>query len=50
MEISNVFAEKLRGIGYHDVRVIDTAEKVFGSHHRAALMMLGHSRMLVGRK
>ena len=44
------FAEKLRNMGYEDVRIIDTAEEVFGSHRRAALMMLGHSRMLVGRK
>ena len=44
------FAEKLRSMGYADVRIIDTAEEVFGSHRRAALMMLGYSRMLVGRK
>lgn len=44
------FAEKLRNMGYEDVRIIDTAEEVFGSHRRAALVMLGHSRMLVGRK
>ena len=44
------FAEKLRNMGYEDVRIIDTAQEAFGSHRRAALMMLGHSRMLVGRK
>lgn len=44
------FAEKLRNMGYEDIRIIDTAEEVFGSHRRAALLMLGYSRMLVGRK
>ena len=44
------FAKKLHNMGYEDVRIIDTAEEVFGSHRRAALVMLGHSRMLVGRK
>lgn len=44
------FAEKLRNMGYEYVRIIDTAQEVFGSHRRAALVMLGHSRMLVGRK
>ena len=44
------FAEKLRDMGYQDVRIIDTAQEAFGSHRRAAMMMLGHSRMIVGRK
>lgn len=44
------FAQELREMGYDDVRLIDTAKEVFGSHRRAALMMLGASRMLVGRK
>ena len=44
------FAQKLRNMGLQDVRLIDTAQEVFGSHRRAALMMLGESRMLVGRK
>ena len=46
----DVFAQKLREMGYQDVRLIDTAEEAFGSHRRAAMMMLGSSRLLVGRK
>ena len=44
------FAPKLRDMGYEEVRLIDTAKEVFGSRRRAAMMMLGESRMLVGRK
>ena len=44
------FVQKLRDMGYEEVRLIDTAKEVFGSHRRAAMMMLGASRMLVGRK
>ena len=44
------FAQELRDMGYSDVRLIDTAQEAFGSHGRAAAMMLGASRMLVGRK
>ena len=44
------FAQELRDMGYQDVRLIDTAREAFGSKRRAALMMLGESRMLVGRK
>lgn len=44
------FAQKLRDMGYEEVRLIDTAKKVFGSRRRAAMMLLGESRMLVGRK
>lgn len=44
------FAENLRKMGYQEVRIIDTAQEAFGSHRRAALMMLGDSRMLAGRK
>ena len=44
------FAQKLRDMGYQEVRLIDTATEVFGSRRRAALMMLGESKMLVGRK
>ena len=46
----DAFAQKLREMGYQDVRLIDTAEEAFGSHRRAAMMMLGYSRLLVGRK
>lgn len=44
------FAQELRDEGFREVRVVDTATEAFGSHRRAALMMLGESRMLVGRK
>ena len=44
------FAQNLRDMGYEEVRLIDTAKEVFGSHRRAAMMMLGESKMLVGRK
>ena len=44
------FAQELRDMGYADVRLVDTAQEAFGSHSRAAAMMLGASRMLVGRK
>ena len=44
------FAQKLRNMGYQDVRLIDTAKEAFGSRRRAAMMMLGDSRLLVGRK
>ena len=44
------FAQELRDMGYEDVRLIDTAQEAFGSRRRAAMMMLGDSRILVGRK
>ena len=44
------FAQKLRDMGYEEVRLVDTAKEAFGSRRRAAMMMLGESRMLVGRK
>ena len=44
------FAQKLRDMGYEEVRLVDTAKEAFGSRSRAAMMMLGESRMLVGRK
>ena len=44
------FAQKLRDMGYEEVRLVDTAQEAFGSHRRAAMMMLGFSRLLVGRK
>ena len=46
----DAFVQKLRDMGYADVRLIDTAQEAFGSRRRAAMMMLGDSRMLVGRK
>ena len=44
------FAQELRDMGYENVHIIDTAQEAFGSRRRAAMMMLGDSRMLVGRK
>ena len=44
------FAQELRDMGYEDVHIIDTAQEAFGSRRRATMMMLGYSRMLVGRK
>ena len=44
------FAQDLRDMGYREVRLIDTATEAFGCRRRAALLMLGESRMLVGRK
>ena len=44
------FAQELRDMGYEDVHIIDTAQEAFGSRRRAAMMMLGDSRMLAGRK
>ncbi len=44
------FAKKLRDMGYQDVRLVNMSELVFGSESRANMMMLGNSRMLVGRK
>ena len=44
------FAQELRDMGYQEVRLVDTAGEVFGSRRRAVMMMLGESRMLVGRK
>ncbi len=44
------FARKLKDMGYQDVQIIDTAKEAFGSRRRAAMLLLGESRMLVGRK
>ncbi len=46
----DAFAQTLREMGYQEVRLIDTAEEAFGSRRRAAMMMLGSSRLLAGRK
>lgn len=46
----NAFVEKLKGIGFADVRYVKTAETIFGSERRAVMMMLGNSAMIVGRK
>ncbi len=44
------FAQELRDMGYEEVNIIDTTQEIFGSRRLAAMLMLGDSRMLVGRK
>lgn len=46
----DAFAEKLRAMGFTEVRYIDTTDAIFGSKRRAGMMMLGESAMIVGRK
>ena len=46
----DAFAEKLRAMGFAEVRYIDTTDAIFGSKRRAGMMMLGESAMIVGRK
>ena len=48
--VISAFARELRGMGYQEARIVDTAKEAFGSRRRAGMMMLGDSRMLVGRK
>ena len=44
------FVRKLRDMGFSEVRYVDTAASIFGSKRRAAMMMLGDSAMICGRK
>ena len=44
------FAQKLRDMGYEDVRLIDTTDGVFMSKGEALWMDLSGSKLLVGRK
>ena len=47
----NAFVKKLREeMGFEQVEYVETAASIFGSRRRAALMMLGDSAMIVGRK
>ena len=46
----NAFAKKLRDMGFEKAEYVETAAAIFGSKSRAALMMLGNSAMIVGRK
>ena len=46
----DAFIKELKAAGYQDVRLIDTAEEIFGSKSRAKLLALGNSAALVGRK
>ena len=42
-------AEKLKGMGFADMRYVKTAETIFGSRQRVATMMPSDSAMIVGR-
>lgn len=46
----HAFAEKLKHMGFDEVEYVETAASIFGSKRRAAMMMLGDSAMIVGRK
>ena len=46
----NAFAQRLRDMGFAEARYVETSEAIFGSKRRAAMMMLGDSAMIVGRK
>lgn len=37
-------------MGFEDVQYVSTVEAIFGSKARGAMMMLGDSAMIVGRK
>ena len=50
MAVSYTHLDVYKRQGYEDVHIIDTAQEAFGSRRRAGMMMLGDSRMLVGRK
>ena len=44
------FVKKLRDMGFEEVQYVDTTSAIFGSKRRAAMMMLGDSAMITGRK
>ena len=44
------FVQKLKGMGYADVRLIDTTDGTFLDRKEALLLGLGGSKLLVGRK
>ncbi len=46
----DAFAQKLRDMGYEDVRVIDTTDGLFMTPREAATMDLAGSKLLVGTK
>ena len=48
--IMEAFAEKLRGMGYEEVRLIDTTDGTFLGKKEAAWLDLAGSTLLVGRK
>ena len=44
------FVQKLRAMGYREVRLVDTSTEIFGSRFRAGTLLLGNSKMLSGIK
>ncbi len=46
----DAFIKELKDAGYSDVRLVDTAEEIFGSQTKANMVVLGNSKALVGRK
>ena len=46
----DAFMQELRDAGFSDVRLVDTAEEIFGSKAKAKLVVLGNFKALVGRK
>lgn len=46
----DAFVKKLKEMGFEDVQYVSTVEAIFGSKSRGAMMMLGNSAMIVGRK
>ena len=46
----DAFAEKLRAMGFAEVRYIDTTDAIVGTKRRAGMMMLGESAMNAGGK
>lgn len=46
----DAFAQQLKAAGYEDVRMIDTTDGRFMGHKEAALLGLGGSTLLIGKK
>ena len=46
----NIFVERLKSMGYHNVELIPTTEGLFMSHWESLWMQLGGSALLVGEK
>ena len=46
----HAFVQKLKEMGFAEVRYVETAADIFASKRRAAMMMPGDSAMIVGRK
>ena len=46
----DAFIKELKDAGFSDVRLVDTAEEIFGSQTKANMVVLGNSKALVGRK